>query len=365
MEVLILSGKFGHGHWSAACSLRERLEREGHTAQVVDFFAYALPEWAPAIYRGFDLLVRYGGGLYNLYHRATRNGADEVPLAGVLTRRMAGLLAAVRPDAVIATHPVCAGAAARYKREQGARLPLITCVTDVTCHSEWIHRGTDCYLAPSAAVGRGLAAKGVERARIAVTGIPVSGRFGAAAGTDGGTFQRTTGRQRELLIMGGGLGLMPRRDGFYQALDSLPGVHTTILTGSNDKLYRRLAGRYANIEAVPFTDLVDRYMARADLMLSKPGGITVFEAIASRLPILAWEPFLEQERENARFLLDNGIGLVASREEPACLAAIRACIYNDALLAAMGRRMDAMCAALRSTAVDRVVHQVILGEVCA
>ena len=363
MEILILSGKFGNGHWSAACSLRERLEREGHTAQVVDFFAYALPEWAPAIYRGFGLLVRYGGGLYNLYHRATRNGADEVPLAGVLTRRMAELLAAVRPDAVIATHPVCAGAAARYKRELGARLPLITCVTDVTCHSEWIHRGTDCYLAPSAAVGRGLAAKGVERARIAVTGIPVSGKFGAAGTAAGG--EAPGGRRRELLIMGGGLGLMPRRDGFYQALDSLPGVHTTILTGRNDKLFRRLAGRYANIEAVPFTDRVDRYMARADLMLSKPGGIPVFEAIASRLPILAWEPFLEQERENARFLLDNGIGLVAAREESACLAAVRACIYHDALLSAMARRMDAMCADLQGNAIDRVVHQVILGEVCA
>lgn len=47
MEILILTGKFGMGHWSAALSIQEQLEREGHQAQVVDFFAYALPETAP------------------------------------------------------------------------------------------------------------------------------------------------------------------------------------------------------------------------------------------------------------------------------------------------------------------------------
>lgn len=54
--------------------------------------------------------------------------------------------------------------------------------------------------------------------------------------------------------MGGGLGLMPRKDSFYEALNALPGVHTTILTGKNQKLYDRLAGKYENIEVVAFTD---------------------------------------------------------------------------------------------------------------
>ena len=53
MEILILTGKFGMGHWSAALSLQEQLEREGHQVHVMDFFAYALPETAPALYRGF------------------------------------------------------------------------------------------------------------------------------------------------------------------------------------------------------------------------------------------------------------------------------------------------------------------------
>ncbi len=357
MEILILTGKFGMGHWSAALSIQEQLEREGHQAQVVDFFAYALPETAPALYRGFNLLVTYGGGIYNLFHRMKRNAEGEVPLASQFTRRLAGLLAVTRPDVVVSTHPVCSGVVARYKAERTSALPLVTCVTDITSHSEWIHPGTDRYLVAGEDVKTALVRKGVDAERVTVTGIPVRAQFSSE-------LRRMDG-PRQLLIMGGGLGLMPRKDSFYEALNALPGVHTTILTGKNQKLYDRLAGKYENIEVVAFTDRVYEYMGRAHLMLSKPGSITTFEAIAAQLPMLAWEPFLEQERENARFLVAHGLGRVVPKDEEDCLAAIRACIHDDVLLERMSAAMGEMNTALRRQAIGLVIRQLAGQEVCA
>ena len=357
MEILILTGKFGMGHWSAALSIQEQLEREGHQAQVVDFFAYALPETAPALYRGFNLLVTYGGGIYNLFHRMKRNAEGEVPLASQFTRRLAGLLAVTRPDVVVSTHPVCSGVVARYKAERTSALPLVTCVTDITSHSEWIHPGTDRYLVAGEDVKTALVRKGVDAERVTVTGIPVRAQFSSE-------LRRMDG-PRQLLIMGGGLGLMPRKDSFYEALNALPGVHTTILTGKNQKLYDRLAGKYENIEVVAFTDRVYEYMGRAHLMLSKPGGITTFEAIAAQLPMLAWEPFLEQERENARFLVAHGLGRVVPKDEEDCLAAILACIHDDVLLERMSAAMGEMNTALRRQAIGLVIRQLAGQEVCA
>lgn len=357
MEILILTGKFGMGHWSAALSIQEQLEREGHQAQVVDFFAYALPETAPALYRGFNLLVTYGGGIYNLFHRMKRNAEGEVPLASQFTRRLAGLLAVTRPDVVVSTHPVCSGVVARYKAERTSALPLVTCVTDITSHSEWIHPGTDRYLVAGEDVKTALVRKGVDAERVTVTGIPVRAQFSSE-------LRRMDG-PRQLLIMGGGLGLMPRKDSFYEALNALPGVHTTILTGKNQKLYDRLAGKYENIEVVAFTDRVYEYMGRAHLMLSKPGGITTFEAIAAQLPMLAWEPFLEQERGNARFLVAHGLGRVVPKDEEDCLAAIRACIHDDVLLERMSAAMGEMNTALRRQAIGLVIRQLAGQEVCA
>ena len=158
---------------------------------------------------------------------------------------------------------------------------------------------------------------------------------------------------------------MPRGDGFYRALNALPGVHVTILTGRTEKLFRRLDGRYENIEAVPFTTEVEKYMARAHLMLSKPGGITCFEAIAARLPILAWQPFLKQEQENASFLVGRGMARVAAKEEGACLAAIRDTIYDDAALSAMERAMDEAASALSRSAACAVVRELAEESVSA
>ena len=348
MNILILTGKFGMGHLSAANALREQLIQDGHQAHVVDLFEYANPELAPAMYRAFNLLVTFGGAFYNLYHVLTADNAGDNRGDGLL-RALDALLDEYRPDVVVSTHPICSAAMSRYKEEGPSDLPLVTCVTDVTCHSEWIHPGTDCYLVASETVRQGLAAKGVDPNLVVASGIPVSGRFRPA--------HRDRSRRRELLIMGGGLGLMPRRDSFYQALNALPGVHTTILTGRNEKLFQRLDGKYENIEAVPFTTQVEQYMARAHLMLSKPGGITCFEAIAARLPILAWQPFLKQEQENADFLVCRGMARIAAKDESACLAAIRETIYDDQALSAMEQAMERTSAQLAGAAVCTVVQE--------
>ena len=348
MNILILTGKFGMGHLSAANALREQLVQDGHRADVVDLFEYALPERAPMMYWWFNVLVTYGGIFYNIYHDLTVNDSGDGRGDGLLGG-LDRLLDEYGPDVVVSTHPICSAAMAKYKEEGPSDIPLVTCVTDVTCHSEWLHPGTDCYLVAEESVRRGFIAKGADPEAVVVSGIPVSGRFRPA--------RRGRSQRRELLIMGGGLGLMPRRDSFYQALNALPGVHTTILTGRNEKLFQRLNGRYENIEAVPFTAEVEKYMARADLMLSKPGGITCFEAIAARLPILAWQPFLKQERDNAEFLVRRGMARIAAKEESACLAAIRETIYDDKALAGMGRAMDDTAAALSRTAACAVVRE--------
>lgn len=343
MNLMILTGKFGMGHWAASHSLKQQLEHSlGARVEVVDFLSAALPELSPALYKSFQLLVTYGGGLYNLVHTLTESAKTAMPnpLADALTQRFYDLALERQPDAVIATHPLCAQLVSRFKRDYGVPLPLVTCITDVTCHSEWLNPGTDCYFVGSPTVREGLMAKGVPAQRIEITGIPVREEFKKPV-------RRGGGLPRNLLIMGGGLGMMPRREGFYEALNGLPHVHTTIICGHNEKLRDRLAGKWENIEVLGFTDRVCDYMARSDLMLSKPGGSTMFEAIFSKLPLLAWAPQLAQEKENAQFLVAAGAGLVTQRKPEACLEAIRSTIYNDRLLAGMSQNAGRLRSQLR------------------
>ncbi len=358
MRILILTGKFCMGHWSASQSLAQQLldAYPGSEVRVEDFLDCALPKLSDFLYKSYNRLVTYGPGLFNVYYRMTENSAARPPFEHTFLEKLEELLEEMSPDAVIATHPFCAQVVSRYKGEHGSGLPLLTCVTDISSHSEWINPHTDCYLVGSREVRDRLAGKGVDRDSICVTGIPVRAEFRSPRRPPRSS---RAGRKRRLLMMGGGLGLMPTKDSFYEALDALPEVETTLICGHNQKLYDRLSGRYPHIEVLGYTDQVCAYMNRADLMLSKPGGITLFESIFSELPLLAWEPFWEQERKNARFLVERGIGRVASKDPMRCLTEIQALIYDDQTLDGMADQMRAIKAGLNQAESPRIVASVV------
>lgn len=363
MNILILTGKFGMGHWSASQSLRQQLlEEEGdHRVDVVDFVEYALPGGASdAFYRFFSLLVTHGSGIYNTYYKMTENMESDArpPFEWRFLDKLEDLLADKRPDAIIATHPLCAQLVSRYKWETGSAIPLITCITDLTAHSEWITHYTDLYLVGTPDIIDGLEAKGVEREKIIAAGIPVKSEFKRTPHLRGG-------ETRNLLIMGGGLGLLPKKERFYEELNALQGVETTIIVGRNEKLRERLAGKYAHITVVGYTDKVHAYMAHADLMLSKPGGITLFETISSELPILAWEPFLQQEIKNGRFMSRAGVGAIAAKEIEDCIEAIDSLIHNDGALAWMSGNMRRLKARLcKERLTDLISPLLVEKEAC-
>lgn len=360
MNILILSGKFGMGHWSASLSLRQQLLTQFPDAKVeiVEFYNYALsPLLCKPMYHVFSLLVSHGGTLYNKFYRlAEQQQTDALPrFPRAMVDKLSELVDESAPDVVIATHPVCAQIVSRYKQEYHASLPLVTCVTDLTSHSEWLCPGTDCYMVGAPEIKAALLKKGVEESKILVTGIPVRAEFFCDT-------HRARRRTRRLLVMGGGLGLMPRQDSFYRALDALRGAEVIVITGKNERLYRRLRGQYDNIRVVGYTDRVYEYMARADLVLTKPGGVTIFEAICSGLPILAWQPKLEQEVANAEFLAASGVGRIARTDDASCLEDLCALLYDEAALAEMSARMSALTG--RLTTDGLCLWLASLQEVC-
>lgn len=351
MKVLIMTGKFGMGHWSAANALRDSMCRAvpGLEVSVVDLFDWAAPGCAGAIYTAFSLLVNHGSSLYNIYYKATglaRSGSGNGSLCTLaLMEKVEELIDAEKPDCIVSTHPLCAQLISYYKKERLSALPLVTCITDMSVHPEWINPRTDCYLVGSSEVREGLIERGVDESRVVIAGIPVRPEFKLPP-------LRTPHEGRELLLMGGGLGMLPRGRKFYDGLDRMPGVHTTIITGNNQKLYNKLAGRWENITVLGFTGRVRDYMLQADLMLSKPGGITLSEAICSGLPILMPKPFLQQERNNAAFAVRRGIGRVAPKGGEECLDVIQNLLFDGNALESMSGNMARLRAELEENGLE-------------
>lgn len=339
MKVLILTSKFGMGHLSASKSLAEEIESMyfGSEVFVKDIFDYIMPEYKEMMYKAFDILVNKGSKLYNLFYRFTENGKmDSTPFVFEnFLNKLEELLKDTDADIVISTFPFCSQIVARYKEKMGSDIPLLTCITDLSSHSEWLCKNTDCYLVADEFTKRELIGKGVDESKLLVTGIPVRREFkdiNIDIDLEDKIINIDKGKKRNILIMGGGLGILPKSNTFYEELNALDSVKTTVITGNNEKMYEKLNLVYENIEVIGYTDHVEHYMKKADLIITKPGGITLFETINAGLPLLVFSPFLMHEINNASFILDKDIGRVLSKNPMEYIDNIKEIIYDDELL---------------------------------
>lgn len=354
MKVLILTSKFGMGHLSASNSLAEEIEDLyfGAETVVVDIFEYIMPEYTDTMYKAFNVLVNKGSKLYNLFYRFTENGKiDSTPFVFEnFLKKLEELLNEIKPTVVISTFPFCSQLVSRYKEKTGYKVPLLTCITDLSSHSEWISKNTDCYIVADEYTKNELVEKGIDVSKILVNGIPVRREFKNIRRiynedisdiniNNKLNLNKTKDRkliedqnEKNILIMGGGLGLLPKSSKFYEDLNELEGVKTTVITGNNEKMYYKLHSVYNNIEVVGYTNRVDKYMEKADLIITKPGGITLFETIHAELPLLVFTPFLLHEINNAAFILDKNIGRVLSKNPKEHIDNIKELIYDDELL---------------------------------
>lgn len=317
------------GHYSAATSLAQRVHTVNPEANLIieDIFEYAMPDYSEAVYKGFHFMVRRGSRVYNQYYNKMElKGPDLKPVfLPYFIKKLISLLEKEQPDAILSTLPLCSQIVSCYKGETKDTIPLITCITDISSHSEWINSHTDCYLVPSKSIRQKLMEKGVDGGEIYVYGIPVRSEFET---------EKKMGQnpQKHILIMGGGLGILPDSHKFYEKLNRLDQCKITVITGKNQEVYDKLYGKYVNINVIGYTNEVYRYMLEADVVISKPGGITIFEAIRSETPLLVLEPFLQQEINNTGFILNQGIGMLLKKNQKTCLKEILRIVNNDKLL---------------------------------
>ncbi len=339
MKILIVTGRFGMGHYSAAEALREELllENPQPDVEVVDAVEALFPPLKGLVYRCFNLLVSKMPGLFNRLSRL----ADKKEIRmfeRLLTKMINRFLKDREPDLVIVVLPGCSHYLAACRRATGRSFSLFTVLTDVTLHGSWIDADIDRYFVPATATKEALIRRGAPAQRITVRGIPVRQSFLALASTP----EPAPDSTKRILFMGGGLGLLPSSDELLRRLIQTPHLELTLIAGRNKSLYQKMKKNFPEMEVIGFTDRVAHYMSRADLLITKPGGITMFEAIHSTTPLYVNRPFLLQEAGNAAWIEAMGIGVVHWEDHGEPGDDILSLLEDDARLAEMRQTMQTL-----------------------
>lgn len=325
MNILIMTSKFGMGHYYAAEAIKEQLclKRPGDNIIIYDFMDVILGKKSQLMYTAYSSLIARGSTIYNhIYKLCTeidkpcRRGHKDTPSAFVLAVKKAAERADA--DVIISAYSGCNKYIGQYIAKYRPDIPFITCITDIGIHGKWVNKNVDLYLAASEETKRDLIKIGIDAEKIAITGIPVrSGFYEKDTCSDcisnlneDESVSTCAASEKRLLVMGGGLGLLPTDKHFYDRLADIDGLRTTVITGKNKELLHSFADKYDNIEFLPFTENIDEYIKNADWLLTKPGGITTFEAVNALTPLILAKPSLQQETANSEFVRNHELGVL-------------------------------------------------------
>ena len=260
------------------------------------------------------------GLLYDRTDQPWKHPRRRLALDRLNTQPMIRMLKRVQPDLCIATHFLPAEILAWLiaKRKLNARHVIV--VTDYDVHAMWLCRTVDRYDVALPESAEYLAGIGVPRGKVRVTGIPIDPQFEVAV--DRRDARRKLGLAVEskiLLISAGGYGLGPVEQLVKDLLALGRTWQIVAIAGKSEKLKARLehlskaAGKLADggnrLVAVGFTKEMDQYMAAADALIGKSGGLTTSEALARSLPMILIEPIPGQEERNADHLLEAGAAI--------------------------------------------------------
>ncbi|MTI66216.1 MAG: glycosyltransferase [Firmicutes bacterium] len=317
-DVLILSAMFGLGHITVSKSIKEHLKSydENLRINIIDIFEKITPKLHDGIYKGYELLIKNEHKIYNYFYYKKKS-KDKSQLNNIVynmyKKKFAQYIADTKPKLIISTFPMCSKFVSKFKEEFKSDIPLITCITDVVDSWEWIHPHTDRYFVATDKIKKRLYEKGIKKDKIKVTGIPVRKEFL----NEKAKHPNMINIEKDdfvILIMGGGVGLLPKNREFYYWLDNLEDVKTIILTGKNKKAYNTLIKEenFKNIKILGYTENVADLMSQSNIIVTKAGGVTLFEAINTKLPIVVYKPLLGQEIENCKFIIEDGIGTMAN-----------------------------------------------------
>lgn len=325
-RVLIVSASIGSGHHQAARAIAAELARRQDNLQITiaDFMEDTDSYLAAFMKEAYLKMLELSPNMYDLVYRVSQAPLPGFKAQGLLARVLQGGMAQLvrrhRPDLIIATHPFPCGAAAYLRDSRRLRAPLVGVITDFAVHRLWVYEHVDAYFVAAPEIKRELSALGVPARRIYASGIPVHPQFTANAGGRGILGELSLAADQPLvLLMGGGLGM----GGIRQALASMDELKLplqfVVLAGKNKELQEKLQEETKNlrhaVRVLGYTDRIPELMRAAAMLVTKPGALTVCEALVSETPLLLYEPIPGQEWENAVFLTQRGVALWAKNRQ--------------------------------------------------
>jgi len=324
-RVLLLSASSGAGHVRAAQALEKAFSAHGDCiVEHIDAMKYASKLFQNLYHKAYITIVRRAPSMMGVLYDRTDQPWDHLRRRLALDRLnvqpMIRMLKRAQPDLCVATHFLPGEILAWLIAKKKLRAHNAIVVTDYDVHALWLCRTVDRYYVALPESAEYLAAIGIPREKLRITGIPVDPLFAKSVGRN--AVRKHLGLDPVapiVLVAAGGEGVGPIEQLVSGLLALGRPLQIVAIAGKSEKMRKRLEalsrqagpllGGAPRLCAVGFTTEMDQYMAAADLLVGKAGGLTTSEALARALPMVLIDPIPGQEERNADHLLEAGAAI--------------------------------------------------------
>ena len=325
-KILIFYGSYGGGHLSAARNIKDFIENNYSDCEVllvdcIEYINKLLNKVTTKAYTDFSRNARW---IWKQIYYGSENGSLSKisnSINKVMAIKLNKLIQEFKPDLIISTHPFSSQMCAILKKKQKINCHLATVMTDYAPHSQWLvaHEFVDYYFVAHEGMREDLIKRGVDSKKIFATGIPLSNRFLLSYDKEKilSEYNLSIDKKTILFFAGGefGFGKDKTFNMLKSIIDNFPYLQVIAIAGRNVKIKERFDELVAktnsenSVKILSYTNQVPELMSVADLVITKPGGLTTTESLASGLPLIVIDPLPGQEEENAKFVEEHGAGI--------------------------------------------------------
>ena len=363
MRVLILTCNTGGGHNAVAAALAESFRRLGVSSDTADGLSFIsqkasrfVSKWHTRFYRRYPKL--YKAGYMSAENDAESNDRDN-PVYRYMARGARRLGRAIQDggyDAVVCVHVIPAMMMTELRRQHETGPVFCFVATDYTCSPTVGGCTPDICVIPHEELAEEFVSCGIARETLLAAGIPVRAVFRERGDRAAARSELALPPEgRHIVLMSGSIGCGPMADIAAELEKRMErGDFASVLCGSNRQMLYALRRRgFRRVEAVGFTNRVHRYMDSADVLVSKPGGISITEAGTRGTPLLLADMVGGCETRNQEFFHARGWAETCQPEDmaDAALALLDWPERRQALVAQQHRDFDGLAA-------DRVAQAV-------
>jgi 1,2-diacylglycerol 3-beta-galactosyltransferase len=319
-RFLILTSDSGFGHRSAARSVQKALETLAPEQVDVLIINPILETDMPKLWQqmetGYDTRVKNSPRLYRFTYEIS-DSPQMSKLAGdalaiLLQKNIMQLIEIYKPDAILSTNPMFNTPVGSILDGEDLTTPFYTVVTDLAnVHSMWFTSGPDKYYVASEWVLRkGLESK-VPLEKIMITGIPVDPDFSLIDDKREQLYEKLgVARGYSNILFVGSVRVENILENLMCLRDVKYPIQAIVITGRDHNLYGKLQEINFDFPVVlrDFVTNMPEWMAVADVLVTKAGGLILSEGMAKGLPIMLIDYLPGQEEGNVRYLLAHQAG---------------------------------------------------------